>query len=275
MRRITVDGRWRLEPLGQPWAVWAPESLDGTGLAPEATVLFLADCLSFDHEFPTGIRPHAGSRAAERPPVEPLVHASHPRAGLDYYDTLWEAFGAAQSARMGSGVYLRYDTDDERSLTDYSTRFASTRAALALYAMALRQVDWLSEYLCLYRVLETTGRHGRPGIVEGLDRLGTHDFGRLLAYGPEPDDPPVDVFGRYQQRALHRVAELRSAGNDNGGIAKRLWEIRTQIAHGAYNTLNSHNATDVVSVGADLPVVRLLARAVVDDGATRRGARGA
>ena len=52
---------------------------------------------------------------------------------------------------------------------------------LGLYAMAARQVDPLSEYICLWRVLESAdGRNGKQFATTALDQLATFDFGECL-----------------------------------------------------------------------------------------------
>jgi len=161
---------------------------------------------------PTVVRPAASTPAAAFPPIASIVPPTVANAGLWYFNALEEALAMATDIRVGEPVQLRYD-DDNLHLTVFSARFAGTREPLSLYAMATRQIDWMAEYLCLYRVLEWANRdNGKSFIAEHLDELATYDFGILLAQ-PLPHEP-IDVFDAYRKLV---TGEVRSLSSGAGG----------------------------------------------------------
>jgi hypothetical protein len=170
----------------------------------------------------------------------------------------------ATDLRVGNeAVALRYDDEDPR-LPLFSKRFSGLEEPLSMYAMATRQVDWMSEYLCLYRVLEWVKKdNGKPFISAHLGDVETYDFGALCAHSWMTDDA-VDVFGEYRSRAWARITALRHQGRSDVDIAEHLYAIRNGLAHGKGNFLVADFGADVATVAEDLPIVKLLSRMVVD-----------
>lgn len=259
MWSFEVDHTW-LVIHGTPGAGLVPFRLANDRPASLEEVLFIANCIAFDHDVPTLIRPAAQHASAAMPLVEPVV--SHPGAtpGLPYYEAVEIALSMAAEVRFGAAVALRYD-EQHPDLTEFGRRFADVLEPLSLYAMATRQVDPLAEYLCLYRVLEWPGQdNGRGFIEQHLDALAQRPSGNLMAV--DPDHQPVDVLVTYQQRALARIATL-NAGPSAKSISKHLYGVRNAIAHGKEGVAHHDFGNVVKGVGADLPIVKLLARMVV------------
>ncbi|MGI8311821.1 hypothetical protein [Saccharopolyspora hattusasensis] len=76
---------------------------------------------------------------------------------------------------------------------------------MAMYAKGPRQVDLLSEYLCLYRICEWADHgNGKSFINKNVDAIATRDFGELLMYHhtTTSERPSLNVFEAYRDRAI-------------------------------------------------------------------------
>jgi hypothetical protein len=260
MWSFLADGRWLMEHVLR-FGDLVPFNVRGVDRVPLQDVVFLADCIAFDHDMATLVRPLRDA-PNEPPPVAPVVPSSSAYAGIDYFNAVEGALTMATDARFGDVVELRYYSD-EPELPQFTRRFAGREDPLALYAMATRQVDVLSEFLCLYRVLETPNRDNGKALIERrLAEIQTHDFGELYTHDAATGRGP-NVFEVYRRRALDRVARLTEAGMDTSAIAGHLYGVRNGLAHGKGSFLVS-DYSGLSAVGEDLPIVKLLARMVVE-----------
>lgn len=262
MNSFEVDDTWHIVH-GTPGAGLVPFRCRGGPAASFAEVSFLADCISFDHDMPAVVRPHAHTRGATRVPFAPLFPTRRREDTLSYYEAVESALSSMTSVRLGARLLaLRYGRSAQ--LVGFQSRFAYVHEALGLYAMATRQVEILGEYLCLYRVLER-GDHGNGTQYSArhLAMLSTYDFGALSAwsYGGRSSR---NVFEIYRKRAVGRLAVLRGRGWSDATIAKHLYDIRNGLAHGGRTALVDRTSV-IAEVGQDLPLVKLLARLVVDN----------
>jgi len=262
MWSFDADGRWFMKH-GTPGATLGAFPINGVGPTSLEDVLFLANCLAFDHDLPIVVTPARDNPARQRPLVAPIVQEPGDEPGQWYWTEFAQAMGMAAEMRIGAGaVQLRYD-DDHSGLTRFSTRFANALEPLGLYAMGARQVDPLGEYLGHWRVLEWGDQqNGKTTVTQHLDELGTYDFGECLVVDPGQDD--VDMFETLRSRAVGRLAALRSAGKSSPEIASHLCQNRNAIAHGRSNALLHDFGSSMEGVGADLAIVKLLARMVVE-----------
>ncbi|MFD5620520.1 methylamine utilization protein MauJ [Streptomyces yangpuensis] len=225
-------------------------------------IRFLADCICYDHDSPTLV-----AQLGEGPPApyEPIgLKRPWMPAEQQYQQVLEEVASHAHDVRYSDLLCLRYaDEESDDPLTWFSERFAGRSEALALYAMAVRQVDLLSEYIGLYRVLETPDKdNGKAFITRSLDHVGAHDFGRLMTrpQSLQPADP-IEVFGVLRERATGRIEALRTADID---VAAHLYSIRNGLAHGKKDLILNDFGSTVDAVAADLPLVKLLARLAIE-----------
>jgi hypothetical protein len=181
---------------------------------------------------------------------------------------------AAAENRFGGGSYrLRYDDSDGAPSTEFSARFdVDQRHRLGLYAMATRQADLLSEYLCLYRVLESAdGTNGKKWASSRLDRVASHSYGQLqlveyVFLGNSDDGDPTgpmtyDVFDVYQRRAADHIENLQG---ECASVSQYLYDLRNGIAHGKSNTIVGSDSYGLADVGQALPIVKLLARLAIE-----------
>lgn len=262
-----ADGKWRLRHGNPAMSSLAILPMDEDGaLASLEDAVWLADCFAFDHDAPVGVRPSAWNTEA-RFPYEPV----HPLPGEDsahwYFDTLATAYFAAAEARFGDSYCLRYD-DEEGSApgTDFSRRFASRGHRLALYAMATRQADILTEYLCLYRILEAAdGANGVEFTSRHLIAILSRDFGVLRVIPHGRPEAATNAFEVFRHRAALHLEALRSRGMvSDEEVAEHLYAIRNTLAHGRRDPRVGDFGTSVEEVARALPIVKLLARIAVE-----------
>ncbi len=266
MNSFVADGKWFVRH-GTPGAYLGPFPLDGGAPISLREAFFLGNCIAFDHDMPTVVRPAAHTPAAAASPIEPLKPPpSGQPSGLWYYDSVGQALSAAADIRVGDPVQLRYeynDSDNTPDLRAFSSRFGARPEPLAMYAMATRQIDVFSEYIALYRILEFPQKNnGKKFIEDNLDLIETYNFGTLLT--SDDFSQGIDVFKAYCARALGRVAHLRGDGLDNRAIAARLYAIRNGLAHGKDDMIVDDSGAVLSDVGADVAIVRMLARMVVE-----------
>ena len=141
---------------------------------------------------------------------------------------------------------MRYDEDDAPALTRFEDRFPNRSEVLGLYAMATRQVDVLSEYLCLYRVLEAPRDERKPSSPPASTFYETYDFGSLTA--TEVLGTTADVFDVYRQRALDRLEVLRHSLPSDTDVAEHLYKTRNSLAHGKTKMIIEDFGDGVTSV---------------------------
>jgi hypothetical protein len=148
--------------------------------------------------------------------------------------------------------------------TDFSARFRGREELVGLYAVAARQADILSEYLCLYRVLEAAdGQNGKAFSSAKLgDLLATH-FGDLRVIGLDLEyDTAPNVFGVYKERSRRELESLASEGVHD--VPKYLYEIRNSLAHGKHDVLTARSGERFARAARALPILKLLARTAVE-----------
>lgn len=198
-----IPGRWRLR-CGQP-AEGSLAVLPWRSRARKASlaeVVWIADCIAYDHDAPVGVSPMAFNRRAKFP-SQPIIPMGGDHPTLWYFKEQLIAFAMVAEMRFGESYLLRYDPDDSRSPgTDFDSRFAGREWLVSLYAMGTRQADLLSEYLCLYRVLEAAdGRNGLDFIGRHLGEIRDRDFGY-----------PGAAWERRLDQRVRRVSAARREG---------------------------------------------------------------
>lgn len=261
MGSFETEGRWFMQH-GSPGAFLIPVPLGDEPPMDLGTAVFVADCMSVDHDSPVVVRSAADNPAEEMAPIEPLFPSTPEADARMYSELLGEALGDALEMRVGFGSFaLRYQVQDP--LAHFTTRLSGVEEAVGLYAMATRQVDVLGEYLCLYRLLEWPEKdNGKRYIERHLETLRRHDFGVLDAYAYHAE-APINVFEVYRGRALARIDAQRASGKSDSEIAAHLYSIRNSLAHGKKDFLVGRTV-DVAEVGREVPIVKMLARLVVD-----------
>ena len=269
---FVVDGKWFLDhietenlfiPLVLPdgweesWDGFA-RSLPGDTASFDEAVM-LANCISYDHEVPTVVQPIWEGRAPSYDAV------GFPRKWIDpgksYADALIAASEAAVDVRFTDCLQFRYPDD---TLNEFDRRFRGQAQPLAMYGMALRQVDLLAEYLCLYRICEwADGKNGVKFINDNVDAIATHDFGELWLehLTLERERPKRNVFEEYQERAVGRLEALRTAGEED--IGRYLYGYRNGLAHGKSDLLVQDFGASVDRVAQELPLLRLVCRLAI------------
>jgi hypothetical protein len=265
-----IADRWLWNFDADGWRLRYEDPANGTlGILPEDNgppvtlqdALWLADALAYDHDAPVGVSPamdgilpHATPRDPEAvTPAQP-IHPFDDPGTLFYWQRLNDAFAVAAELRFNGSYVIRYNSEDTGSPgTDFSERFRGREQWVGLYAMATRQADLLSEYLCLYRVLEAAdSSNGMTFAARVLPHLADVDFGVLRVVG-------LDLS--YRRRALDELADLPNRGVADP--AGHLYGIRNSLAHGKSDPLSGVGTDRFASAARALPIVKLLARIAI------------
>ncbi|WP_395151630.1 methylamine utilization protein MauJ [Ilumatobacter sp.] len=248
---------------------WTP----GGRRTTRAEAVFIADAIAFDHDAPIGVRPRTvgyfqptdlGQGPDQLPPGLLSINPHYEWGSDFYWETINSSLAAAAELRFNGDYCLRYQSGYPDPGTNFTERFAETRKLLALYAMAARQADPLSEYLCLYRVLEGADeRNGMTYAAANLDEIAVADFGLLRILPPWGDDGGTvytSAFESYRYRARLELARLAQLGAD---VPPHLYNIRNGLAHGKHETITGLPGSSIEDVLRALPIVKLLARLAV------------
>lgn len=209
--------------------------------------LWLADALAFDHDAPvapwpawSGVYPAPPKDPDGVPPFQPIQPLGDDFS-FSYWQSLNAAYAAAAELRFNGSYVIRYESDDPAPDTNFARRFSGREQLVSMYAMAARQADLLSGYLCLYRILEAADTvHPRNGTFyaqETLPRLADRDFGILRVIGEPWDgyEEAINAFGVYKDRAVEELTNLAAQGVKD--VPKYLYKIRNSLAHGKTDVL--------------------------------------
>jgi len=269
---LTLDG-WSLGH-GNP----AHESLyvfprDDGSKPTMADAQWIADVMAFDHDAPIDAAPRGSGHFGNLPPsgtvTQPIVPAGplSLEHSVRYWENLRIAHQAAADNRFDAPFTLRYEDGPDAPGTDFSQRFSNerTRNLVSLYAMASRQADVLSEYLCLYRILEAVdGGNGKAAATHLLPDLTTYQFGHLSLVEVFVDPPArVNAFDRYRAWAVDEIGEL-GLDDPDVDLAGYLYKIRNSLAHGKHEALTTGRGEEFMAAARALPIVKLLARMAVE-----------
>jgi hypothetical protein len=277
-----IADRWLWGFDAERWRLRHGDPANGTlGILPApgdpvATIddaLWLADALAFDHDAPVGISPAWSGvypappkDSAGIPPFQPVQPLGGDAFSLSYWQSLSVAYNAAAELRFNGSYVIRYEGDDPAPDTNFAHRFSGREELVSMYAMAARQADLLSEYLCLYRILEAAdGRNGKSYAREALPRLDDHDFGILRVISPNPWDrseTAANAFAVYKERAVEELTNLATGGVAD--VPRYLYKIRNSLAHGKTDVLAHGRGEAFQDAARALPIVKLLARMAVE-----------
>lgn len=276
-----IADRWLWGFDADSWRLRHGDPANGTlGVLPTAggplatmdDALWLADVFAFDHDAPVGIQPAYDGEWPNMVPMDPAgvptvvpVQPPGPVDSFYYWQNLNTSYGSAAEMRFNGSYVIRYDDDDDGSpSTDFAARFRGREDLVGLYAMAARQAEILSEYLCLYRVLEAAdGSNGKTFATSALGDIPIRDFGDLRIIGMDSSyGTGVNAFEQYRSKAVAELARLATEGVTD--VPAYLYRIRNSLAHGKRNTLHARRREGFERAVRALPVVKLLARLAVE-----------
>jgi hypothetical protein len=265
-----ADG-WRLEYNDPALGSLAAMPVNGDTAATIEDARWLADALAFDHDAPVGIAPAYDGVWPEAEPKDPAalpavqpIDPFEPAMTRWYWESINQGYGAAADLRFHGSYVLRYHGEEGAPSTEFSTRFAGREESVGLYAMAARQPDPLTEYLCVYRVLEALDKaNGKACSRSTLPLLADYDFGELLVVCGAMEDDSVNVFDVYRERAQEELSRL--AGNGESDVPAYLYGIRNSLAHGTRDVLTPRHGERATAAGRALSIVKLMARIAIEE----------
>lgn len=261
-----------------------------------AEAWFYCDCISYEHEIPALVDPtkeqladfrhrylhngpseprecHIDESCGGNGTTKPFIrHPIHPEVLTQTFlvDQLLSILEETRELRHGPLTFVLFRTHRyrRRVYLDYSTWYGSVSKEVSLYSAALRQADFLAEYLGYYRVIESaTASNGKQWIIDALDRLKVHRFGKVLM-GHQKDDHycPKDVLREYRKRANTRLRELRRTIRTNEDLARYFYNVnRCGIAHGRNVVVKGDIVPSYFDIARDSVILKLLARMAIDE----------
>lgn len=290
---VTIDGRIALVQAHPESALYlcplTPHSHPSY-----AKAWFYADCVSYEHDIPAVVYPQDsefnkfGYRYVHSGPTKPQEHWIYEMSGrkkekfieqpvspaeisMQYYmDHLILILEYTRQLRHGPRTFVFFRTYDCHREIDlpYTQVYGSVEKEISLYAAALRQADFLSEYLGYYRVIESaTKTNGKQWIAASLPKLRNRDFGRIpIGHRRDYRAKPKNVISVYKQRAVSRYKNLMARLTTNEGISHYLYNVnRCGIAHGKDSVIKGHIMPTYFEVGRDTILLKLLARMAIED----------
>lgn len=260
---VTVDNKYALIQVPPTSAIAIAPPL-GEDHPTFETVVFYANCLAYEHDLPVFIRP-----ARRKALVQPVEKGPSRYINDSYYDSLDMAFEAVNSIRLGplGLVHFRWPGFEKDIDVAYTDRYSSVAKELSLYSTAIRQLDPLSEFLCYYRVIESTsGTNGKAWISNNLSRLPNYDFGFLHFRTEAPAKERrrrINLFSVYRRRALARLRDLNRRSINVPDYFYH--ENRCGIAHGKSDVKEYDFKYNVEEISRDNYALKLLSRLAMED----------
>jgi hypothetical protein len=258
----------------------------------EAIAWYYADCIAYEHDIPVIVLPTRGDfeRFGYRYALGGPIGSKQQYFGRDhsgrrikrtclvprrnavkeyYMEQLCTILGEVREIRQGPFTYIvfRHGRPGARIDLAYSTDYVKAAQDIHLYAVALRQADALSEFLCYYRVIESvTNSNGITWVAAAINRLGSHDFGRIeMGYYLAAVPRTRNLLAIWRRRAFQRLSALRRHHSSASEIAKYLYKInRCGIAHGQ-KIVRADITPSYFEVVRDTYVLKLLARLAIDE----------
>jgi hypothetical protein len=265
--------------------------LTGEHQPTESIAWYYADCIAFEHDIPVIVLPNRsdferfGYRYAVGGParskqeyvgrdesgqiIKRTVRAQSAKDAVRnfYTEQLCSIFSEVREIRQGPLTYVlfRHGTSGARLDLPYSNTYSSAIQEVHLYAVALRQADALSEFLCYYRVIESaTNSNGVDWVSRALNRLASHNFGRI-EIGRMPEPGSRNLVAIWRRRALMRLLILGQQYGSSVDIAKYLYQTnRCGIAHGR-RIVRADITPSYFEVVRDTYILKLLARLAIDE----------
>lgn len=269
--RVTVDSKYALIQVDPTYSIAIAASL-GEDHPTFETVAFYTNCLAYEHDLPTFVLP-----ARRKALVQPIEKGPRKYINDSYYESLGMACEALNSIRLGPLGYVcfRWPGFGQDIDLAYTNQYSSVATELSLYSTAIRQLDPLSEFLCYYRVIESTsGKDHKAWISNNLLRLNNYDFG-FLEFGT---DAPVkerrrttNLFSVYRRRALARLKALHRRSINVPGYF--YGENRCGIAHGERDVKEYDFKYNIEEISRDNYILKLLSRIAIEDARSSRPAR--
>lgn len=266
---VTIDGKYSLVFV-VPTGSLAVTSLLKDPLPTFDDVVFYANCLAYDHDLPTFILPVVNRRKALQ---KPAIVTNRKFINEYYYNCLNMIYKSMSDIKLGP-VYVNFRWPGYKDSVDlqYSAKYGKVSKEISLYAMALRQIDPLTEYLCYYRIIESvTNSNGKDWIRNNIEFIKEFNFGYVeievekAVIEITQKDNPTNLFSIYKRRALKRIKELKTEfpGKD---ISEYFYnENRCGIVHGKEDVKIHDFGVTVKGIVKDNYILKLLSRMAIEN----------
>jgi len=259
-----------------------------------AAAWFYCDCIAYEHDIPAIVYPtpselsefryryiHNGPTKSRPMQIEHLgkkhwteTFIKRPMQAktitrLFLMDQLLSVFDEARQIRHGPLTFVLFRTHRQhrRVYLDYSNWYGKAAKEISLFSTALRQPDFLAEFLGYYRIIESiTQSNGKKWITDALDRLPSQKWNSILLGHDEDQYAPRNLLGAYSRRASIRLRELRKRLGTSDRVAHYLYNVqRCGIAHGRGQIVRGDVSPTYFEVARDTMILKLLARMAIEE----------
>ena len=297
---VVIDGKFTMETVHtQNMLYLKPLSRNLQPSISEAW--FYCDCISYEHEIPAIVMPTPsevdrfkycyvsnGPKSMERCNVlkigdndETIRHpySDKPLRPIPskiltrnfFMNSLHLIFEETREMRHGPSTFVLFKTHKRKHKVNlkYTEKYGLVSKELGIYSTALRQADFLSEFLGYYRVLESILKTNNctRWMANGLNELPLHKFTKImLGHSHDSKYTPRNILGTYKRRTSIRLKQLQKKHGSNDSIAKYLYNtIRCGIAHGRdNNAIRGDIVPSYFDIVRDTYIVKMLTRMAID-----------
>lgn len=185
-------------------------------------------------------------------------------------DQIAQVLAIAHEIKHGpfSNILFRTHRRSQCSYLDYTRWYKCVTKEISLFAHALRQCDFLSEYLAYYRIIESVaGDNGKTWIAQAIDKIKLFECKKIYIVHMDDDVySPTNLICIYKRRAIQRLKLLKNTYPTNIEIAKYLYNImRCGIAHGKSDIVRGEIARPYFEVANDTFILKVLARMAIEE----------
>ncbi|MBO8132214.1 MAG: hypothetical protein H0Z29_12035 [Candidatus Marinimicrobia bacterium] len=228
--------------------------------------LFYANCISFELDLPTFV--YCSNRySINYSPIFGLGKYKKRNLQKFIYDYI-AILEYTVSLKLGYGTVHFYGEGKFDPINlDYTQQYSKVAKELLLYGTALRQPDFLSEFLEYSKVIESClntykSKKWKDFVVSNIDKIEAFDFGYIKITDIE-GGPSKNLMQLYKRKAVSRLKYLRKKFGTNERIADYLYHInRCGVAHGI-KVKKQDFSRDYFTIIKDNYIMKLLARIAI------------
>jgi hypothetical protein len=249
-----------------------PPSLLFILVEPDKTIkfsdlVFYANCFSYLHDLPVFFRNFDKNETFISKPLIKFKNRKEYKGDDAYFENIALAYEPIVELRINGSIFFKWDKAYYKKVNiNLTSTYTNAAKEIQLYAMALKQVDPLTEYLCYYRVIESLSNdNGKNYIKANLGKINKHRYGFLGLHQLSLKEVKrqKNYFTYCKRRAIRRLLNLQNQGIV---IEDYLYNrVRCGIANGRKNVITFDFDSYLNDVSEDLYLIKMLARIGIDE----------
>ncbi len=190
----------------------------------------------------------------------------------NFYKQQVESIINTRESRHGPNTYVIADEFnwDKRNNFDFTKEYGGIKSAISLYANALKQIDFQSEYLNYYRIIEYFSQsNGKKCLENNIERIYSFNAQKInIFHNDTLKEEPIDLFKYYKRIGIKRLDLLIKEKGSIQQVVKYLYNTnRCGIAHGK-DILDTSIDEKYFNIFNDTILLKLISRILIDDNIT-------